>query len=306
MNEDDILKQIIRQTNPSVYLDTSLNCVSTGSLSFTEMTSSKTSSKTFTRNPRNPRNPRNKKEPLLKRYWTKDNPFCSLVSYQPTFELGIDEAGRGPLFGRLYVSSVVLPNEESDFHFDWMKDSKRFSSKKKIHRIASYIKEHALAWSVQYSEPHEIDTINIRQAVLTCMHKCIDDILNQLEKRGSECTLDNTFILVDGNDFKRYEYSKGHYIPHITIEGGDNWFCSIAAASVLAKVSRDTYIESLCKEYPWLDEQYGLSSNKGYGTKQHINGIKQYGITMWHRQSFGICREYAGRKDSEEMEIVED
>jgi ribonuclease HII len=76
------------------------------------------------------------------------------------------------------------------------------------------------------------------------------------------------------------------------IEGGDNKYTSIAAASILAKVERDKYILSLCDEHPELIEKYSLNTNKGYGSKKHLNGIKQYGITDWHRKSFGICKNY--------------
>jgi ribonuclease HII len=76
------------------------------------------------------------------------------------------------------------------------------------------------------------------------------------------------------------------------IEGGDNKYTSIAAASILAKTERDKYIEELCKENPELVERYDINSNKGYGSKKHMDGIKQYGITKWHRKTFGICKEY--------------
>jgi ribonuclease HII len=77
------------------------------------------------------------------------------------------------------------------------------------------------------------------------------------------------------------------------IEGGDNKYTSIAAASILAKVERDKYIEELCVENPELIELYGIDSNKGYGSKKHMDGIKKYGITKWHRKTFGICKEFA-------------
>jgi ribonuclease HII len=82
-------------------------------------------------------------------------------------------------------------------------------------------------------------------------------------------------------------------IPYKMIEGGDNKYSSIAAASILAKVERDAYIEELCKENPELVEHYGIDSNKGYGSKKHMDGIKEHGITKWHRRSFGICKTFA-------------
>lgn len=230
--------------------------------------------------PRNPRQPRNKTAPLKPRYFI-DHPSIE-------YELGIDEAGRGPMFGSVYVACVVLPPPSSEFRFDWMKDSKRFSSTKKIKQIAEHIREHAVAYSVRSSTAQEIDKMNIRQAVLKTMHQCIDDIHDQLN-----LTSENSYLLVDGCDFINYKTPSNQPIPHKTIEGGDNWYCAIAAASILAKVSRDEEIEKLCDEYPWLDTQYGLLKNKGYGTKQHIQGIHQYGISDWHRKTFGICKQFA-------------
>jgi ribonuclease HII len=76
------------------------------------------------------------------------------------------------------------------------------------------------------------------------------------------------------------------------VEGGDNKYSCIAAASILAKVARDAYIDDLCKENPELVSHYSLDTNKGYGSKKHLDGIKEHGITIWHRRSFGICKEY--------------
>lgn len=222
-----------------------------------------------------PKAPRNRKDPLNPRYTT-----------QSIYELGIDEAGRGPMFGALYVACVVLP-ESSDFHFEWMKDSKRFSSDKKIRQVAEYIKENCIAYSVQSASAQDIDELNIRQAVLKTMHKCVDEIHSQLG-----LTELNSFLLVDGCDFIEYTTPDGEPIQHVTIEGGDNWYCAIAAASILAKVARDTYIYELCDEHPELDTKYGLRKNKGYGTAQHREGIVTYGITQWHRKTFGICKDY--------------
>ena len=81
-------------------------------------------------------------------------------------------------------------------------------------------------------------------------------------------------------------------IPYITVEGGDNKYASIAAASILAKVERDKYIDDLCRENPELSEHYSIGSNKGYGAKKHIDGIKEHGITIWHRRSFAPCKNY--------------
>jgi ribonuclease HII len=96
--------------------------------------------------------------------------------------------------------------------------------------------------------------------------------------------------LVDGNYFN--PFTEVETIKYKMIEGGDNKYTSIAAASILAKTERDKYIEELCKENPELVERYDINSNKGYGSKKHMDGIKQYGITKWHRKTFGICKEY--------------
>jgi ribonuclease HII len=206
------------------------------------------------------------------------------------YEIGVDEAGRGPLFGRLYVAAAVLP-KDTEFHHDWMKDSKKFHSEKKIKTVSNYIKENALFWSIQYIDHEVIDDINIRQSVHRGMHNSIRDILTK-----SSINKDKTLLLIDGNDFKPYivydeTIEEMKSLPHETIEGGDNKFTSIAAASILAKVARDEYIKELCDEYPELVERYNIGKNKGYGTKDHLNGILEYGITQWHRKTYGRCKE---------------
>jgi ribonuclease HII len=210
----------------------------------------------------------------------------------PYYEIGVDEAGRGPLFGRLYVAAVVLP-KEGEFSHERMKDSKKFHSKKKIRDVANYIKEHALAWSIQYIEPDIIDQINIRQAVFRGMHSAIDNVMTTMQQ-NEKYSIKKPFLLIDGNDFQSkitYDEAKEEMvvIPHVTIEGGDNTYSAIAAASILAKVAHDEYIHDLCQQYPILIDRYGLHTNVGYGTKRHLDGIRQYGITQWHRRSYGIC-----------------
>jgi len=204
-----------------------------------------------------------------------------------TFEIGIDEAGRGPLFGRVYTGAVILPKND-DFKFNLLKDSKKFTSKKKILEVYNYIKENALYWEVTYNDESYIDKNNIRVSTLNSMHESIKKIINNYHDNIS-----NLFILVDGNDFKPFTLLKNDsivQIPHITVEGGDNKYCSIAAASIIAKVERDLYIEELCNKYPKLDTYYNLKNNKGYGTANHIDGIKKYGISPWHRTTYGLCK----------------
>jgi len=223
-------------------------------------------------------------------------------------EIGVDEVGRGPLFGRVYTSAVILPSnknanidtsldivdlkEEFEFDFSKIKDSKKFHSKKKITEVANYIKEHAVAWSVSYIDESIIDDVNILQATQLSMHKCINEIIQK-----NNLPLDSTLLLIDGNYFKPVTLfdKKTNQIQsfnYVCVEGGDNKYASIAAASILAKVARDEYIQELCEQHPNLIEHYGIDSNKGYGAKKHLDGIKQHGITIWHRRTFGICKEY--------------
>ena len=105
---------------------------------------------------------------------------------------------------------------------------------------------------------------------------------------------DGVLLLIDGNDFRPYNYlgkdETWKSVPHVTIEGGDNRYTCIAAASILAKVAHDDYIADLCVEHPELVDRYHLDKNVGYGTRQHLEGIAQYGITPWHRKTFARCK----------------
>jgi len=206
-----------------------------------------------------------------------------------TLEIGIDEVGKGPMLGRVYTAAVILPKDDL-FKHEWMKDSKRFHSHKKICEVAEYIKQNAIAYSVTYQSEEMIDKNNIRKSTLTSMHESIKMCIQKVNSHDVR-------LLVDGNDFKPYMYfnkDTGDYSQISThcIIGGDNKYTSIAAASIIAKVERDEYIRELCNVYPYLDERYGLLKNKGYGTKLHLDGIKEYGITAFHRRSYGICKMY--------------
>ena len=210
-------------------------------------------------------------------------------------EIGVDEAGRGPMLGRVYAGAVILPKEMTRFNHALMKDSKKFTSEKKIKEAAEYIKTHSLAWAVAYADEREIERINIRNATHQAMHKAIKETLAQAQAQAiaaqAGTSAAGTLLLIDGNDFTPLILA-GQTISHICIEGGDNTFSAIAAASILAKVARDEYITELCAIHPTLDERYGLLKNKGYGTKKHMDGIKAHGISPFHRKSFGICRNY--------------
>ena len=213
-------------------------------------------------------------------------------------EIGVDEAGRGPLFGRVYAAAVILPKDPAtEYDFSQMKDSKKFHSKKKIAHVADYIKQNAVAWAVAYEDEAAIDKMNILQATQSAMHKAIKSCIEIAEKKALGGAPPTIQLLIDGNYFNSittYDKVRGKIIamPHVCIEGGDNKYAAIAAASILAKVSRDTYIEDLCAENPELNEKYGILSNKGYGARRHLEGINQYGITIWHRRSFRPCKEY--------------
>ena len=229
---------------------------------------------------------------LLKKFYNED---------ENNFEIGVDEAGRGPLFGRVYTAAVILPKDDT-FNHSLMKDSKKFHSKKKIEEVAKYIKENALAWYVSFEDEKKIDEINILQATQQSMHTSILEVRKQFNKTQSEISKEEKRdysynLLIDGNYFNpitvlNKKTNKIEALPYLTVEGGDNKYSSIAAASILAKVERDRYIDELCEQNPTLAEYYGIDSNKGYGAKKHLDGIKEHGITIWHRRSFGICKNY--------------
>ena len=230
-------------------------------------------------------------EPLAKPQRNRTNILNPFFREDAKWEIGVDEAGRGPLFGRLYVAATILP-KTSEFKHEWMKDSKRFSSQKKIREVAEYIKSNAVAWTVRYAEAELIDEINIRQAVLRTMRECCRDLIERIKTKDPESDF---CLLIDGNDFPPFtmfnpESETLEEVESHTVEGGDNHYTCIAAASILAKVARDDYIAELCKEHPILSTYYGIDRNKGYGTADHMRGIKEHGITQWHRRSYGPCK----------------
>jgi len=226
----------------------------------------------------------------------------------PVREIGVDEAGRGPMFGRVYTAAVVLPPDCESFNHALMKDSKKFHSEKKIRAASDYIKEKAIAWAIAYSDEKVIDEINIRNATHRAMHESIGGILPPrppLEESIPQTVIKGgvgenppggvgaaPLLLIDGNDFTPF-VKDNKRVQHVCIEGGDNTYSCIAAASILAKVARDDYIAELCKAEPLLIERYDLLKNKGYGTKKHMDGIRTHGITSYHRKTFGLCRDFA-------------
>ena len=222
----------------------------------------------------------------------------SFLEDSSIYEIGVDEVGRGPLFGRVYTAAVILPKDDS-FDHSKMKDSKKFHSKKKIEEVAEYIRQNAIAYYISYEDEKVIDEINILQATQRSMRTSIMEVRKQLLVNKKLMTekkeLTPQFhLLIDGNyfipiTFLNKETNKIETIPYDFIEGGDNKYSAIAAASILAKVERDKYIGDLCIENPELVEKYSLDTNKGYGSKKHLDGIKEHGITVWHRRTFGIC-----------------
>ena len=240
-----------------------------------------------------------KSTPIKKRIRKKQVDLDKFLFEDPNIiEIGVDEAGRGPLFGRVYTAAVILPKDDSFDHFK-MKDSKKFYSKKQIDETAEYIKKNALAWYVGFEDEKTIDQINILQATQQSMHKSIlgvKNIYNNKKRHISDS--DNLYyLLIDGNYFNplinlNKNTNKLVSMPYSCIEGGDNKYTAIAAASILAKVERDKYIQEMCIEHPELIEKYSIDNNKGYGSKQHLDGIRSHGITPWHRRSFGICSKY--------------
>ncbi len=179
-------------------------------------------------------------------------------------EAGCDEAGRGCLAGSVYAAAVILPK---DYHNELLNDSKQLTAKKR-YLLREQIERDAIAWAVGIVTPKEIDEMNILRASITAMHRAVD----QLKVRPEA-------LIIDGNRFYKYQD-----LPHTTIVKGDGKYLAIAAASILAKTYRDDYMAELHKEYP----HYGWDRNAGYPTKEHREGIRQYGTTPYHRMTFNL------------------
>lgn len=176
---------------------------------------------------------------------------------------GVDEAGRGPLAGPVFAAAVILP---AGFCIDGINDSKKLSEKKR-EALFDVITERALAYAIYRAEVPMIEEINILNATMYAMHSAVDS-LKYIPQA----------VLIDGN-----RAPKELVLPHETLVGGDATSQSIAAASILAKVSRDRFCkEVLAKEYP----EYMFEKHKGYGTKLHFEKIMEYGPTPQHRLSF--------------------
>ena len=175
---------------------------------------------------------------------------------------GVDEAGRGPLAGPVYAAAVILP---PDCVIEGLNDSKKLSEKKR-EMLFNVIRERAVAYCIASASVEEIEKYNILQATFLAMNRAVC---------GLHCPAN--YALIDGN-----RVPDGLAIPCETVVGGDAKSCSVAAASILAKVSRDRELTELDQRYP----QYHFSKHKGYGTKEHIDAIRRYGPCEIHRMSF--------------------
>ena len=192
-------------------------------------------------------------------------------------EIGLDEAGRGPLIGRVYAGAVIWNELDTPFVKEFIKDSKKLTPKKRPNALTG-IKENIKYWGVGYADENEIDNINILNATVLAMERAISDLKNKTIQE----TYDLTNLLIDGigweKKFKNYKVN--------SIVKGDSLYYSIAAASIIAKEYHDMHIKELIILDPCLDTKYGLSSNMGYPTKKHMEGLKIHGPSLYHRKSF--------------------
>lgn len=174
---------------------------------------------------------------------------------------GVDEAGRGPLAGPVVAAACILPD---GFQIEGLNDSKKLTEKKRD-KLFDIIIENAIDFSIAMASVEEIEEINILNAAMLAMKRAIDGLSTKPD-----------LALIDGNT------SRGFTLPTKTVVGGDAKSPSIAAASILAKVTRDRMCYEFEKQFP----EYGFAKHKGYGTKAHIEAIKTYGVTPIHRPSF--------------------
>jgi ribonuclease HII len=178
---------------------------------------------------------------------------------------GVDEVGRGPLAGPVVAAAVILP---AGCLIDGLRDSKKLKAAERD-RLATLIRERALSWCIQCARVEEIDALNVLNATMLAMQRAVNGLLLQPE-----------LVKVDGNR------APGLRCPVEAIVGGDDLEASISAASVLAKVYRDTLMERMDALYPG----YGFARHKGYGTRLHLDALKEKGATVLHRRSFRPVR----------------
>lgn len=198
--------------------------------------------------------------------WEIENSF-----YEKGYELicGVDEAGRGPLAGPVCAAAVILP---ANIEIPGLNDSKKLTDKKR-RELFPIIKEKAIAYGIAFATHTEIDEINILQATYLAM-----------ERAMAQLSVKPQLALIDGNRAKDFG------LPVQTVVHGDSLSASIAAASILAKVTRDEFMEQMAVEYP----QYGFEIHKAYGTKAHYEALRTYGACPIHRMSF--LKKFYGEK----------
>jgi len=204
----------------------------------------------------------------------------TLHSPETDFEIGVDESGRGTLWGNVVAAAVILPAQIPDCLLG-LNDSKKLSAKKRDD-LSKKIKEHAIAWSIGEATSEEIDQVNILQATMLAMNRALNGL-------GKDLLLYK--ILIDGCYFKPQPPTVSHVnLNYRCIPKGDSLHMNIAAASILAKEHRDASVNDSVSQEPELKHKWNLHKNKGYGTKAHIDSIKIHGIHRLHRKTFRpIC-----------------
>ena len=208
-------------------------------------------------------------ELAIKRTEELRRPEIELMDKGYSLIAGVDEVGRGPLAGPVVAAACIFDRDVDIVGID---DSKKLSEKKR-EQFFDEIKDKALAYGIGEASCEVIDEINILEATKLAMKKAIDEADKMLESKGRDRIQIVIFDAVKINDLKKEQMS---------VIKGDQTYFSVAAASILAKVTRD----NLMKEYDKVYPEYGFASNKGYGTKAHYEGIKKAGITEIHRKSF--------------------
>lgn len=184
------------------------------------------------------------------------------------FIVGIDEAGRGPLAGPVSAAAVILPE---GYSHDLLDDSKKLTEKKRESIYEDLMNDDEILWGLSFAEPKEIDEINILKATHAAMGRAVDDLLKKIS-----IDRDSVYCLIDGLPVKGFSYASEGIVK------GDGKSLSIAAASIIAKVSRDRKMVEYGEQYP----EYGFERHKGYGTKAHMEALHAHGVTPIHRQSF--------------------
>lgn len=208
-------------------------------------------------------------ELAIKRTEELRRPEIELMDKGYSLIAGVDEVGRGPLAGPVVAAACIFDRDVDIVGID---DSKKISEKKR-EQLFDEIKDKALAYGIGEASCEVIDEINILEATKLAMKRAIDEADKMLESKGRDRIQIVIFDAVKINDLKKEQMS---------VIKGDQTYFSVAAASILAKVTRD----NLMKEYDKVYPEYGFASNKGYGTKAHYEGIKKAGITEIHRKSF--------------------